>query len=382
MAKKKTKLDKMSKKEKTSLAYALATNLAKHGKPQTPKNERKLTKGEEDKKEKHVMKFKDSFDLEEQFSDKHDNHPALKGKQAKLPDALQKAIIKKTGGKVDEGILMALAQQVMKDRDLRSKPKTAKEELPKNYNFYTGKFNEDIDLGHQDDEPYALKKDLYKIAKYASDLYVMVNNFDVEGMEVDFPHWWQSKIIKAKDMIISAKHYLDGELTVPQIDITIGEDMDINDPILVKQRADKMKREKETNAPKPKKSINPNFNMVKNASKIKFLEREKAQLMRDMEQEAEPEGGPIADRYGAQLNRIDRAIDKLKKSPTVKEGLPKGFFDKAMKAKDEKVNEDYDSLVNKLKKQGKSEKAAKAIAGAVASYKAKGGGKGPTAKQK
>ena len=37
MAKKKTKLDKMSKKEKTSLAYALATNLAKHGKPQSVK---------------------------------------------------------------------------------------------------------------------------------------------------------------------------------------------------------------------------------------------------------------------------------------------------------------------------------------------------------
>ena len=52
-----------------------------------------------------------------------------------------------------------------------------------------------------------------------------------------------------------------------------------------------------------------------------------------------------------------------------------------MVAKDE-VNEDYDSLVKKLKKQGESEKAAKAIAGAVASYKAKGGGKGPTAKQK
>ena len=45
------------------------------------------------------------------------------------------------------------------------------------------------------------------------------------------------------------------------------------------------------------------------------------------------------------------------------------------------VKEDYDSLVGKLKKQGKSAKAAKAIAGAMASYKAKGGGKGPTAKQ-
>ena len=65
MAKKKTKLDKMSKKERTSLAYALATNLAKHGKPQTPKNERKLTKGEINKKEKHMGKFKKAFNLEE-----------------------------------------------------------------------------------------------------------------------------------------------------------------------------------------------------------------------------------------------------------------------------------------------------------------------------
>ena len=47
-----------------------------------------------------------------------------------------------------------------------------------------------------------------------------------------------------------------------------------------------------------------------------------------------------------------------------------------------RMSEDYDSLVGKLKKQGKSAKAAGAIAGAIASYKAKGGGKGPTAKQK
>ena len=158
MAKKKTKLEKMSKDERTSLAYALATNLAKHGKPQTPKNERKLTKGEENKKEDHVMKFKDTFDLKEL--------------------------------------------------------------------------------------------------------------------------------------------------------------MDFNDPVLVKQRADKMEREKVANAPKstPKKSINPNYAAVKNASKIKFLEKEKAQLMRDMEQEAEPEGGSIANEYGRKLNRIDNAIAKLRKS--------------------------------------------------------------------
>ena len=73
-------------------------------------------------------------------------------------------------------------------------------------------------------------------------------------------------------------------------------------------------------------------------------------------------------------------------SENIAEGLPKGFWDKKIDAKDEdqdgKVDESYDTLVNKIKKQGKSGKAAKAIAGAVASYKAKGGGKGPTAKQK
>jgi len=105
MAKKKTKLDKMSKKEKTSLAYALATNLAKHGKPQTPKNERKLTKGEMKKKEKNVMKFKKAFNLEE------------------IKD-----------------IMAAIALMRPKDK---VKPKTSDDDkLPKGYNPRTGMFAE------------------------------------------------------------------------------------------------------------------------------------------------------------------------------------------------------------------------------------------------
>jgi hypothetical protein len=63
---------------------------------------------------------------------------------------------------------------------------------------------------------------------------------------------------------------------------------------------------------------------------------------------------------------------------TLEEGLPKGYFKKATA----ELDESFEKLVGKLKKGGKSEKAAKAIAGAVANYKAKGGGKGPTAKQK
>ena len=52
------------------------------------------------------------------------------------------------------------------------------------------------------------------------ELYKMVDQFEGE-QEVDFPHWWQSKIIKAKDMLVSAKHYLDFELKEPQVDAMV-----------------------------------------------------------------------------------------------------------------------------------------------------------------
>jgi hypothetical protein len=77
--------------------------------------------------------------------------------------------------------------------------------------------SEDLDLGHEDNEPHMLKGDLYRIGKYAMELYQMVDQFEGKG-EVDFPHWWQAKITKAKDYLVSAKHYLDFETKEPQID--------------------------------------------------------------------------------------------------------------------------------------------------------------------
>ena len=77
--------------------------------------------------------------------------------------------------------------------------------------------NEDIDLGHEDDEPGMLKSDLYRIGKYAMELYQIMDKLD-DGQEVDLPHWWQAKVIKAKDALVSAKHFLDFELKEPQID--------------------------------------------------------------------------------------------------------------------------------------------------------------------
>ena len=42
--------------------------------------------------------------------------------------------------------------------------------------------------------------------------------------EVDFPHWWQSKLTKAKSMLQSAYDYLDGEEKLDQIDAIMEED--------------------------------------------------------------------------------------------------------------------------------------------------------------
>jgi hypothetical protein len=76
---------------------------------------------------------------------------------------------------------------------------------------------------------------------------------------------------------------------------------------------------------------------------------------------------------------VAKKIGKLKEENAKGWDSSKGYW--AKKIPGGKMEESYATLVNKLKKQGKSEKASKAIAGAVASYKAKGGGSGPTAKQ-
>jgi len=270
-----------------------------------------------------------------------------------------------------------------------------------------GNLKEDIDIGHEDNEPGMLQGDLYEIGKASMEIYAMLDDMEGEG-EVDLPSWWQSKVYKAKEAIVGAAEYLDFELKEPAIDAVVDKVMPLDidvDPL--------------------GETVEDYITSVDDLTEKKDMEKSK-----------------VAERI---LNKI-------------KEGLPKGFFDKAMKAKDEidevgkgyfkkkfgigkkgfsmddrkeidetieeaynkiqegaypfdqcvadnegkygeegakkvcgairaaygegLVREDYDSLVGKLKKDGKSEKAAKAIAGAVASYKAKGGGKGPTAKQK
>ena len=93
---------------------------------------------------------------------------------------------------------------------------------------------EDLDLGHEDNEPHMLKADLYRIGKYAMELYQILDRFEEGSEEVDLPHWWQAKIINSKDAIVGAKHYLDFELKEPQIDVMVdvaSEEEVIDEPV-------------------------------------------------------------------------------------------------------------------------------------------------------
>ena len=266
LKKQKKSLVKRYGKDAEAVMYGRATNIAKK-------------QAESMNKEKLKELVRTSLTKEATFTDKYDDNPKLKGKQKDLPDALQKGIIsKKAKGEVKEGFygssdiedvtyalgysdpyeffqdnpgaidaLMSWVESVpefrdmLKDTDLlqekyanhpvqvqlRTKnAKAAKEKEKK-------EMKEDLDLGHQDNEPHMLKADLYRIGKYAMELYQMVDDFEGKG-EVDFPSWWQAKIINSKDAIVGAKHYLDFELKEPQIDAVVNvasEEEVIDEPV-------------------------------------------------------------------------------------------------------------------------------------------------------
>ena len=88
---------------------------------------------------------------------------------------------------------------------------------------------EDLDVGHQDDEPNMLKKTLYRSAKMASMLYKELDKFDKLPTEVDFPNWWQAKIIKANDYLNAAFDYLDGEQQTAKIDAMQEKKIEVDD---------------------------------------------------------------------------------------------------------------------------------------------------------
>ena len=275
---------------------------------------------------------------------------------------------------------------------------------------------EDIDLGHEDNEPGMIKAELYQIGSCAMDLYKIMDN--LEGMgEVDLPAWWQSKITTAKNNVTSAKEYLEFELKEPAIDAmvdTLSENEDSTDEaekLIIKSLEDeggaagldplvkaveKLDMSKDDVVSLLKKMAK--VKLHKNGDYILFPVNEglpkgywdkkmdaKDEIKETLNSEAFDMAERIIDSLGAEnaVNELVRAMStddaKFYLGAIIKDYGIDSMVDISEK---NEVDESYKTLVNKIKKQGKSEKAAKAIAGAVASYKAKGGGKGPTAKQK
>lgn len=95
------------------------------------------------------------------------------------------------------------------------------------------------------------------------------------------------------------------------------EALDMNDPVLVKLRANKPTGTQNTSA-MPSSVKMAQKTSATTTKKLRDLMMTKSRLMqdrnailRDMEQEAEIEGGPIADRYADELMTLDQQISKL-----------------------------------------------------------------------
>jgi hypothetical protein len=63
----------------------------------------------------------------------------------------------------------------------------------------------------------------------ASMLYKELDKFDKFPTEVDFPNWWQAKIIKANDYLTAAFDYLDAEQQTAKLDAMDEKKVEVDD---------------------------------------------------------------------------------------------------------------------------------------------------------
>ena len=77
-------------------------------------------------------------------------------------------------------------------------------------------------VGHIDDEPGMLKQFAFDTAEYAVKLYKLLHHYEQMEEQVDFPNWWQHKVMMAREYMSKATHYLEFETMKPQIDAAVG----------------------------------------------------------------------------------------------------------------------------------------------------------------
>jgi len=204
LKKNKKELVKRYGKDAESVMYGRATNLAKKAVSEMNKEKLKelvrksLMNENKEFTEEEIQNVMDTFNLsrEEAIMQLQQSYEDYRSEMGE-------------GKKVD----------MDKDGDIDSKDYLLKRDAA--IKKAKGEMKEDMDLGHEDNEPHMLKGDLYRIGKYAMELYQMVDQFEGQG-EVDFPAWWQAMITDAASKMVKAKHYLDFELKEPAIDAAVG----------------------------------------------------------------------------------------------------------------------------------------------------------------
>ena len=232
--------------------------------------------------------------------------------------------------------------------------------------------NEDLDVGHVDDEPGMLKAELARAGKMIQMLYRAIDKYDGKG-EVDFPQWWQSKIIKANDYLDSAFDYLDGKENVAKIDAMIDMN-EVSDANLVKGiEVIKQTLSKEGGAA----GLEP---LVKELVKLGFKKDEVVDLLKRMTTVKQHRDGdyillPLEEK---ELSKNDeKSLKKIEKALKGSSKAHKLQADKIAKIVREKLTKRHDvgDFVDDFKKskakqfRGKSAKKKKEMA--VAAYLAK-----------
>ncbi len=181
-------------------------------------------------------------------------------------------------------------------------------------------------LGYESSEAIPYK------AVLQDDGFYMFSFPDVED-EYDFRKI--AKKLKGEGIrIIGADAQLTERQIMKLVDLVPLKEMDMNDPVMMRTRAAKMKADKE--AKRKANRIDGNEAMYLRGE-IADLKDEIKQIYIDMEQEAEPEGGPVADMYGDLLNKAEAKLADMQR-----------------KLDDYDMNENTDLIRKAIKKEIKS----------------------------
>ena len=247
------------------------------------------------------------------------------------------------------------------------------------------------------------------------ELYELLDDMEGQG-EVDLPSWWQAKIFKAKEAIVGAAEYLDFELKEPAIDAVVDRvaPLEIEVDPLGETVEDKitsvddltevelpssvlMKMNQEVKSPKTMAKIMVGlYDAIQTKEGIDYSKNQKfkralsflkdladdEEVSTDGEEESVEEMSNANSNYGSNDNSNERSNT----NPSSYSGLKKFVAEKIakdLKDANGEIDESFNSLAKKVDKQkGVDKEYAGKIAGKIANIKRKGGGKGPTAKQK